>query len=81
MVYPRLNQYKIVSDSIQTGVYNSEVKLRRLVPLKGESLGNVQNVLDSTGHNINSKVVLFDEGVTGTKMKIFNSQTGKFETV
>lgn len=81
LVYPRLNQYKIVSDSIQTGVYNSEVKLRRLVPLKGESLGNVQNVLDSTGHNINSKVVLFDEGVTGTKMKIFNSQTGKFETV
>lgn len=81
LVFPRVNQYKIVSTGIQEGVYNTEVKLRRLVPLRGEDLGNVSNVLDSTGHNINSKVVLFDQGESGTKMKIYNKETGQFETV
>ena len=81
LVFPRLNQYHIVSTGIQEGVYNSEVKLRRLVPLKGEDLGNVSNVLDNQGHNINSKVVIFDQGASGTKMKIFNKETKSFETV
>ena len=81
LVFPRVNQYKIVSSGIQGGVYNTEVKLRRLVPLNGEDLGTVDNVLDSYGHNVNSKVVLFDHGSTGTKMKIYNKETNKFETV
>lgn len=81
LVFPRVNQYKIVSPGVQEGVYNSEVKLRRLVPLKGEELGSVTNVLDSQGHNINSKVVIFDQGTSGTKMKIWNKETNQFETV
>lgn len=81
LVFPRVNQYKIVSSGIQDGVYNTEVKLRRLVPIEGEDLGEISNVLDNTGHNINSKVVIFDKGVSGTKMKIYNKETGQFETV
>lgn len=82
LVFPRVNQYKIVSSGIQEGVYNTEVKLRRLVPLTGEDLGDVANVLDVYGHNINSKIVLFDQPSTGrTKMKIYNKETGQFDTV
>ena len=82
LVFPRVNQYKIVSAGVQEGVYQSEVKLRRLVPVEGEDLGTITNVLDSTGHNINSKVVIFDKKSTGgTKMKIFNKETNQFETV
>ena len=81
LVFPRVNQYKIVSSGIQDGVYNTEVKLRRLVPIEGEDLGEISNVLDNTGHNINSKVVIFDKGASGTKMKIYNKETGQFETV
>lgn len=82
LVFPRVNQYKIVSTGVQDGVYQTEVKLRRLVPVEGEDLGNISNVLDSTGHNINSKVVIFDKKSTGgTKMKIFNKETNQFETV
>ena len=82
LVFPRVNQYKIVSAGVQEGVYQTEVKLRRLVPVEGEDLGNVTNVLDSTGHNINSKVVIFDKKSTGgTKMKIYNKETNRFETV
>ena len=81
LVFPRVNEYKIVSTGIQEGVYNTEVKLRRLVPLVGESLGNVQNVQDIHGHTINQKVVLFDQGESGTKMKIWNKESGQFEIV
>lgn len=81
LVFPRVNQYKIVSSGIQEGVYNTEVKLRRLVPAFGEDLGDISNVLDSSGHNINQKVVIFDQGTSGTKMKIYNKETGQFETV
>ena len=82
LVFPRLNQYKIVATGVQEGVYHSEVKLRRLVPLHGEDVGTVTNVLDAYGHNINSKVVLFDQGSSGgTKMKVYNKETGQFETV
>lgn len=81
LVFPRVNQYKIISTGIQNGVYNSEVKLRRLIPLRGEDLGTVSNVLDEKGNNINSKVVLFDQGSSGTKMKIYNKETNRFETV
>lgn len=81
LVFPRVNEYKIVSTGIQEGVYNTEVKLRRLVPLIGESLGNVQNVQDIHGHTINQKVVLFDQGESGTKMKIWNKESGQFEIV
>jgi hypothetical protein len=52
-----------------------------LVPIEGEDLGEISNVLDNTGHNINSKVVIFDKGASGTKMKIYNKETGQFETV
>ena len=82
LVFPRINQFRVVSSGIQNGVYNTEVKLRRLVPLRGEDLGDVSNVLDSHGHNINSKVVIFDQASNGgTKMKIYNKETNKFETV
>ena len=82
LVFPRVNQYKIISSGVQEGVYQSEVKLRRLVPVEGEDLGDIQNVLDSKGYNINSKVVIFDKNsVGGTKMKIWNKETGEFETV
>ena len=81
LVFPRVNQYKIESSGIQNGVYNTEVKLRRLVPIRGEDLGDVSNVLDNTGHNINSKVVIFDQGTSGTKMKIYNKETNQFETI
>ena len=81
LVYPRLKHFRIVSDNIQTGVYNSELKLRRLVPLNGEDLGHVENVLDSNGKNINQKVVLFDSTTSGVEMKVFNTMTGRFEKV
>jgi hypothetical protein len=81
LVFPRLNQYKLVAAGVQEGVYNSEVKLRRLIPVAGEDVGTVTNVLDSTGHNINQKIVLFDSTGSGTKMKVYNKETGQFETV
>lgn len=81
LVYPRLKHFRIVSDNVQTGVYNSEIKLRRLVPLNGEDLGHVENVLDSNGKNINQKVVLFDSTTSGVEMKVFNTMTGRFEKV
>ena len=81
LVYPRLKQFKIVSENVQQGVYHSEVKLRQLTPLNGESLGNINEVLDSNGKNINQKVVIFDSTESGVDMKVFNSKTGQFEIV
>lgn len=81
LVYPRLKQFKIVSENVQNGVYNSELKLRRLIPLNGEDLGNIDNVYDSNGKNINQKVVLFDSKLSGVEMKVFNAVTGQFEKV
>lgn len=81
LVFPRINQYKIHSAGIQSGVYNSEVKLRRLVPLRGEDIGEITKVVDSHGNNVNSKVVVFDQTTSGSRMKIYNKETNRFETL
>ena len=81
LVFPRVNEYKIVSTGIQEGVYNTEVKLRRLVPLFSEDAGDISNVVDVYGNNINQKVVVFDQSESGTKMKVWNKETGQFEIV
>lgn len=79
LVFPRVNMYRLTNE--KEGIYHSATKLRLLTPVKGRSLGSIENVLDSNGNNINEKTILIDENSSGATMKVYNSQRGTWDTV
>lgn len=81
LVFPRIHSYTL--KTVQNNTVHKEVQLRMLQSIKGRNLNKsvIDNVTDSEGHNINNKCVIFNETQAGTQMIMYNSETGKWDTI
>lgn len=76
LVFPRVQKFKLTN--IVDGQEFTPVKLQAI---RGSNLGNVQDVVDEYGNNVNVKTVIINDTPNGSDMKIYNKENGVWESV
>lgn len=76
LVFPRVNSFKLTN--LNDGREFTPIKLQTI---KGKDLGNIANIENSEGFNINAKSIIIDETDNGVTLKLYNSKTRDWEQV
>jgi hypothetical protein len=76
LVFPRINSFKL--SNLRDGREFTPMKMNMI---RGNNLGDVTEVTDSYGNNVNAKSLIIDETENGVVAKIYNSETGKWESI
>jgi hypothetical protein len=76
LVYPRINMFRLTN--LDSGRSFTPTKLNCI---KSRNLGNVEDIVDEEGYNLNEKSVIINESKNGMSVKLFNSETGTWESI
>ena len=76
LVFPRVQSFKLKNDKT-----NTEWIPVKMQTIKGRSISDIGTVYDSSGSNVNAKSLIINEGTEKIEIKMFNSNTGKWEKI
>lgn len=77
LVFPRINSFKL-----QTSTPNDVTfEATRLTCVRGSNIGDIGNVTDESGNNVNKKTMIVDETQNGIYVKLYNSETGMWDSI
>ena len=76
LVFPRVQSFKLTN--ITNGREFTPVQLQMI---KGTNLGDIANVVDELGHNVNAKTLLIDEVDEGINAKLYNPESGNWDII
>ena len=76
LVFPRVQSFKLKNDKT-----NTEWIPVKMQTIKGRSISDIGTVYDSSGNDVNAKSLIINEGTEKIEIKMFNSNTGKWEKI
>lgn len=78
LVFPRVNTCHLSSDSTGTQL---TVKRLQTIKARGVVPANTDRVIDNEGNDVSTKTLIISESSDGTEVRVFNAETGTWDSI